>query len=247
MKFLIFILGTIIGSFLNVCIYRIPKGESIVYPSSHCINCGQKIKWRDLIPIISFIVLKGKCRNCKEKISLRYPLIEILTGILYVFVYIKYGITLEFFKYTAFISILLVAGIIDFYTGQVYFNITGIGITVAVLFLVLQYCAGCSVANYIYAAIGSVTIIFIIIFVTGSMGYGDAEIFFLSGLFLGIKLTICLIVCSFLFGSLGGIILIIFQKKSKKDYIPFIPFITLSLVFTILLGNRIIECYLDLF
>ena len=86
---LIFIIGLCIGSFLNVCIYRIASGESIVFPSSHCMKCGIEIKKRDLIPVISYVLLKGKCRNCGDKISIRYPLIELTNGILYILLYLS--------------------------------------------------------------------------------------------------------------------------------------------------------------
>ena len=111
---LIFIIGLCIGSFLNVCIYRIANGESIVFPSSHCMKCGIEIKKRDLIPVISYVLLKGKCRNCGDKISIRYPLIELTNGILYILLYLSVGFSLELFKGCIFISLLLVIAFIDF-------------------------------------------------------------------------------------------------------------------------------------
>ena len=100
MQIIILIYGLIIGSFLNVCIYRIPKEESIVFPSSHCPNCGTSLKWCDLVPVFSFIVQRGKCRYCGEKISLQYLRIELLNAIIYLFIYIQFGFTLKFFFYT---------------------------------------------------------------------------------------------------------------------------------------------------
>lgn len=95
----IFVLGTIIGSFLNVCIFRIPLEQSIAFPPSHCMNCGKRLKWYDMFPIISWIILKGKCRYCKSKISYRYPLVEFVTGIIFLAIYLKYGYTYETIKF----------------------------------------------------------------------------------------------------------------------------------------------------
>ena len=92
----IFIFGILIGSFLNVCIYRIPKHETVVYGRSHCMNCNNEIKWYDLIPILSFLFLRGKCRYCKEKLSLQYPLIEFITGMIFLALYYCMGLTVYF-------------------------------------------------------------------------------------------------------------------------------------------------------
>ncbi len=109
MSILIFLLGTIIGSFLNVCIYRIPKGQSVVYPPSNCPNCGTPLKWYNLIPILSFVVQRGKCRYCGgEKISLRYPIVEFSNGLFYLLLYNKIGLSIDFIFYSIILSILLI-------------------------------------------------------------------------------------------------------------------------------------------
>ncbi len=105
---IVFIFGIIIGSFLNVCIYRIPRKESIVVGASHCTKCGNKIKWYDLIPIFSYLCLTGKCRYCKEKISLQYPCIEGINGIAYLSIYFWLGLTVWFGLLSLVFSILLV-------------------------------------------------------------------------------------------------------------------------------------------
>ncbi|MCD3297714.1 prepilin peptidase, partial [Clostridium botulinum] len=116
MSLQVFVIGLIIGSFLNLCICRIPKNESIVYPASHCTSCQNKIKPYDLIPIISYIILKGKCRYCEEKISINSPIIECLTGVIFLGVYLKYGLTIEFIKYLFLCSFLIIIGCIDYNT-----------------------------------------------------------------------------------------------------------------------------------
>ena len=115
MYILVFILGIIIGSFLNVCIYRIPKEESIVYPASHCTYCSTPLKWYDLIPICSFLSLRGKCRYCGGVISPQYPIVELLNGCLYLLNFHYFGLSIDFVFYSFLISILIVISFIDYY------------------------------------------------------------------------------------------------------------------------------------
>lgn len=242
---IIFIFGTIIGSFLNVCIYRMPRNQSIAYPPSHCTNCNNNLKPYDLIPILSYILLKGRCRYCREKVSERYPIIEFLTGILYVLVYVKYGIAIDAIKYIIMVSILIVIGMIDLDTTNIYFKTTLVGFIVAVTFLAIHAYRGLSVMNYIYGGIiGGGTLALIILITKGGMGWGDAEICFVCGLFLGLKLTLLMLFLSFVIGSLIGLALISLKRKTRKDYIPFGPFIVLASIITILWGQGIITWYL---
>ncbi|ADK13643.1 MULTISPECIES: A24 family peptidase [Clostridium] len=242
---IIFIFGTIIGSFLNVCIYRIPMQESIVYPSSHCTNCGNRIKWYDLIPIVSYVILRGKCRNCGEKISKKYPIVEFITGLLYLMLYIKFGISIDIVKYVVFISILIVIGIIDFDTTDIYFKTTIVGLISAFVFLGIYYYNGLPIRTYIYGGIAGGGLLVLIILITkGGMGWGDAEICLICGLFLGLKFTFVMLFLSFIIGAIIGVILILSGKKSKKDYIPFGPFITAASVITVFCGQNILSWYL---
>lgn len=242
---IIFILGTIIGSFLNVCIYRIPKNQSIAYPPSHCTSCKSNLKWYDLIPILSYVLLKGRCRYCREKVSARYLIIEFLTGILYVLVYIRYGVTLDTIKYIIMISILIVIGMIDLDTTNVYFKTTFTGFVLAIVFLALYAYMGLPIISYIYGGIiGGGTLALIILITKGGMGWGDVEICFVCGLFLGVKPTLLMLFLSFVIGSVIGLALIASKKKTRKDYIPFGPFIVLASIITILWGQGVITWYL---
>lgn len=245
--FMIFIFGAIIGSFLNVCIYRIPRGESIAFPPSHCTSCKKEIKWYDLIPIISYIFLRGKCRYCREKISIRYPIVEFITALLFLADYNIYGLTFDFVKYITFMSFLIVIGMIDYDTTDVYFSTTLSGIVSGVIFIgVLDYNT-LPVKSYIYGGIlGGGFLALIILITKGGMGWGDAEISLMSGLFLGFKLTILMLFLSFIIGSIVGIVLILLGKKSKKDYIPFGPYIALSAVLCVLSGEKIFSFYMSL-
>ena len=126
----VFLFGITIGSFLNVCIYRLPKHEDIVKVRSHCMSCGYQLKWYDLIPVFSFIFLGGRCRKCKAKLSIQYPLIEVLNGVLYVIIVARYGISMETLLYCFLFSALIVLSVIDFRTYEI-----PVGINVFILAL----------------------------------------------------------------------------------------------------------------
>lgn len=250
---IIFVLlyGLLIGSFLNVCIYRIPRNESIAFPPSHCTNCGNKIKWYDLIPILSYIFLKRKCRYCGEKISIRYPLIELTTGVIFLALNIEYGLSFNFFKYVALACFLIVIGMIDFDTTDVYLKTTASGIITGIAFIAvgsyMGYFLKGDLLSYFYGALLGGGFIAIIILLTKGMGWGDFEIFLLCGIFLGLKLSVIALFFSFIFGGVIGVLLVLFKKKSRKDYIPFGPFISAAGIFTILFGERILVWYIGLF
>ncbi|WP_234120326.1 prepilin peptidase [Clostridium hydrogenum] len=250
----IFVLGTIIGSFLNVCIFRIPLEQSIAFPPSHCMNCGKRLKWYDMFPIISWIILKGKCRYCKSKISYRYPLVEFVTGIIFLAIYLKYGYTYETIKFCFFAALIIVIGLIDRDTTDVYNStiITGIisFILLSILNFVLfkmKFINEFSILNYILGGIIGAGFILIIILLTRGMGFGDAEICLVCGLFLGIKNIIFMLFLSVVIGGVIGVALILLGKKKRKDYIPFGPFIAISSIFTILFGSGIVNWYIGKF
>ena len=129
----IFLIGISIGSFLNVCIYRIPKKEDIVFERSHCMSCGNVLKWYELIPLFSFIVQGGKCRNCKTKLSAQYPLIELLNGLIYVWIFIVKGFCPESILFCICASVLIVISVIDWRTFEIPF---GCNIVIGILGIV---------------------------------------------------------------------------------------------------------------
>lgn len=246
LEFIVLILGLLIGSFLNVCIYRIPRDESIAYPPSHCTSCGKRIMWYDLIPVLSYIFLRGRCRGCGEKISIKYPIIELLTGLAFLGLYIQFGIGFEFVKYAVFICFLIVIGIIDLETTDVYLKTTLSGIILSIIFAIIGNYLNGGMIEYVYGGILGGGLISLIILITKGMGWGDAEICFMCGIFLGLKYTIVMLFLAFISGGIVGIMLIIFKKKTRRDYIPFGPFIALGATFTVFFGERIIMWYLSL-
>ncbi|MGV8979784.1 prepilin peptidase [Clostridium sp.] len=249
----IFILGLLIGSFLNVCIYRIPRGESIAYPASHCTSCGNDIKFYDLIPVLSWIFLRGKCRNCQEKISIRYALVESVTAILFLLNYFQYGISIYLLKYLILVPFLIVIAMIDYDTMEVYTVTTWMAIAVGIILLGVNFYLGEPIATYIYGALlGAGTIATIIllsklIIGTEGMGWGDAEICGLCGLFLGFNLTLLMMFFSFIIGGIIGVYLLKFKNKNGRSEMPFGPSIILAALLMMIWGDRILNWYLGTF
>lgn len=257
--FFVFIFGTVIGSFLNVCIFRIPLEQSIAFPPSHCMSCGEKLKWYDMFPIISWIVLKGKCRYCKSKISYRYPLVECMTGIIFLAIYLKYGFTFNTIKFCIFASIIIVIGLIDLDTTDVYTLTIITGIISFIILSTLNFALfkahftnQFSILDYILGGIIGGGFILIVIIVTNmiikanGMGTGDAEICLVCGLFLGVKNIVFMLFLSVVIGSIIGVMLILLKKKKRKDYIPFGPFIAISSIIAVLFGEGIVNWYLGM-
>jgi len=242
------ILGLVIGSFLNVCIYRIPREESIAYPPSHCGNCSHKLKPLDLIPLFSYVFLKGKCRYCKEKISIIYPLIEILNGILYLIIYLKFGLTILSVKYCILASILIVIGVIDFETQFVYTSTTIFAVFIGMAFIIVQALSNKAVSiDFIFGGLIGFVIIWLIVFVTHGMGEGDIEIAAFCGLFLGVKLILLNLFIAIIIGGITGIIVLALKLKAARDKIAFGPFIGIGTIVSMLYGNELIQMYLKLF
>jgi leader peptidase (prepilin peptidase) / N-methyltransferase len=241
---IVVIYGLLIGSFLNVCIYRIPRGESISFPPSHCAVCGKRLKWYDLFPVFSYLVLRGKCRYCGDRISIKYPAVEILTAVLFYLIYLKYGLSFEFFRLVTLAVILIVIGIIDLETTDVYTKVTVFGIAVGIVFLFLGYFLyKINPLDYIVGGITGGGVIALIVILTKGMGWGDVEICVICGLFIGLKYTILMLILSFVIGGIIGSLLILLKIKSRKDYIPFGPFIAVASLLSVLLGDKIIKLY----
>lgn len=245
-----FIAGMCIGSFLNVCIYRIPLEKSIVFPPSGCPNCGNKIKSIDLIPVVSYILLKGKCRDCKHPISVQYPIVELLTGILWLLAFLKYGFTFETIATIFLITLLIPVAFIDLKhmiipNGLVITGLiggTGVFIFHALCRPVIFYNSPLWYAPLI-GMVSASGILFIIALIAyfiyrndGGMGMGDVKIFLPIGLILGLKLALNTLIMSFLMASLVSIILLIFKKLNRKSAIPFGPFIVMAAILASLTG-----------
>jgi len=245
---LIFILGLIVGSFSNVCIYRIPRNESIIYPASHCPKCHSNIKPVDNIPLISYILLKGRCRNCKSKIFIQYPIVELLTGLIYLIIYLTYGLSVQTLIYIILSSALVIIAFIDLNEQIVpdVISLPGIVIGFIVSFFV-PYISFINSGLGILVGGGIILIIGMagsVIFKKEAMGGGDVKLAAMIGAFLGWRYIIISLFLGFFLGALAGIILILSKIKSREDTVPFGPFIVLGSFITLLWGKKIISWYI---
>ena len=241
------ILGLLIGSFLNVCICRIPKGEDITTTRSHCLNCGNVIGWYDLVPVLSFLLLRGKCRNCGAKISIQYPIIELLNGLLYGLIFVTLGLDIKSVLTMALTSALIVITVIDWRTYEIPF---GLNVFIAVLGTVIV--AGKLINSDFTGALDNIIgafcvsgFLLLLYLVTKGQGIGggDIKLMAAAGLFLGWKN----IILAFVIGCiLGSVIHLIRMRFSKQNHVlAFGPYLSAGIFISSLWGDRIISAYLN--
>lgn len=238
---IIMIYGIVIGSFLNVLIYRIPKHENFTSHRSHCMTCGYQLKWYDLIPLFSYLTLGGKCRTCKTKISLQYPLIELLNGLLYLLIFWKIGFTYVSVLYALMASALLALSVIDDRTYEIPPGFNYFIGTLGIVRLVLDFH---NWSNYIIGFfVVSGFIYFIIVITKGrGMGGGDCKLMAAAGLLLGWKLIILAFFLGCIFGS---IIHLLRMKITKADHVlAFGPYLAMGILVSVLYGNQWMAWYL---
>jgi leader peptidase (prepilin peptidase)/N-methyltransferase len=249
MGLIIFVIGLIFGSFANVCIYRLPKGKSIIFPGSFCPNCNKSIKWYDNIPLISYLILKGKCRYCKKPISFRYFIVELVTGILFTIVYKKFGISPSFFIYNLLILSLIIISFIDIDTFLIpdVIVLPGIFLGLVFSFLFPKIHDMKKIESILYSFWGVITgggiLIFLgfigkILFKKEAMGGGDVKLLGMIGSFLGWKVIFLTLFFGSIFGTLISLILILLKKKKIDEYVPFGPYLAIGAVISIFIkGN----------
>ena len=244
----VFVIGAVVGSFLNVCICRLPAGESVVYPPSHCPRCGVPIRPRDNIPLLSYALLAGRCRSCGGTISVRYPAVEALTGFLLLLLLYRFGLSPAFGVSAAFVAALVVVSFIDL-DHQIIpdgISLPGIvlGLLVSALGLgppLLDSVVGVLVGGGILYAVAVGYRAF-----TGreGMGGGDIKLLAMIGAFLGWRgVLVTLIVGSFT-GAVVGMGLIVARRAQSRIPIPFGPFLALGAVCALAFGDRLIAWYL---
>lgn len=237
---MIFLYGIVIGSFLNVCTYRIPKKEDIVKINSHCMSCNYNLKWYDLIPLFSYIFLGGRCRKCKAKISIQYPLIEGLNGILYVLVVAVNGFTIESLLYCLMFSALVTLSVIDFRTYEIPFGINLFILTLGLIRVALDY------QNFLDYLIGFISVsgfLYLLFLLTKGRGIGggDIKLMAVSGLMLGWKCNILALAIGCIVGS---IIHIIRMKVSKEDHVLALgPYLSVGIMVAALWGEALLQWY----
>ena len=233
---LFFILGAIFGSFYNVVGYRVPKGESLLYPQSHCTKCNHKLSPLELIPILSFLLLGGKCKKCKDKISWFYPIFEFSSGVLFALSYVVFGFSLDCLLAIVFISMLLIIIISDYQTMIIPDSVL---IVFSILIIIIKYFMvgfegiGISLLH----AFGAFMFMLLIklfgdfLFKKESMGGGDIKLLAVFGLMFGFPMSV---VSIFISAFIGLPVSIVLLKKNKSHEIPFGPFLAIAAIIIVL-------------
>jgi len=244
------IFGAIVGSFLNVCIFRLPKEESIIWPGSHCPHCKKPIKFYDNIPLISYLLLRGKCRQCHGSISLQYPLVEGITALSSLIVFMEFGPSLSYLFYFSFVAALIVITVIDLYHQIIpdVISLPGIGVGLLASLIIPQITFSNSLLGILLGG-GSLFLIATVyqwLFKREGMGGGDVKLLAMIGAFLGWKAVILTILLGSLIGSITGIIVMVSKGKDFKYAIPFGPFLSLGAVIALFYGENLIRWYLYL-
>lgn len=234
---LIAIIALLIGSFLNVCIYRIPREKSVVFPPSHCPGCGNTLKCQDLIPLVSYFVTRGKCRYCGSRISSRYPLVEGLNALLWLLLYNKIGISGQFIFFALWSSLLIVITFIDLEFQEIpdVLNLSGLALSLGAA--LWPETSPALLDGALGLLLGGGSFLIIALVSGGAMGGGDIKLMAVLGLFLGWQMIIVVFLLAFTLGACISVYLLVTGKKGRKDPIPFGPFIALAAVIVFLWGE----------
>lgn len=242
---LVFIFGLIIGSFINVCIYRVPRNISIIAPASSCPNCGRRLTHFELIPVINFILQKGRCKGCGGSISIQYPLVEILTAILFVTgFYSSAGNVLPTTLFIIFLAVTVSFIDAGFKMIPNRLIIAGICWWIIDLFFIHTITWKESLTGFIA---GVSTLSAIMLLSRGGIGMGDVKLAGVYGLFLGAPLTGLMLFLGSLLGAVVGVGMVVCGRWKLKDPIAFGPFLSAGAVVSLLWGDAFLRCYLNLF
>ncbi|MFQ6122511.1 MAG: prepilin peptidase [Dehalococcoidales bacterium] len=248
------LLGTAIGSFLNVCIDRLPLGKSLFYPSSHCDTCQHPLAPKDLVPVFSYLWLHRRCRYCGALIPLRPFWVEVGSGLLFAFTYWYFGFSVEFILTAFYGSLFIVLGVIDLEHGLILNKIVYPAAVVALIISIflpqseiffLPWSA--SFNGIIGGAIGFIFLFIPLLAYRQGMGWGDVKMAALIGLVTGFPLVLVALLMGTILGGLVAGILLLLKIKKRKETIPFGPFLSLATIVTLLWGIDMLNWYLGLF
>ncbi len=239
--------GLVVGSFLNVVVYRVPRGESVVRPGSHCPKCGTPIHYYDNVPVLSWLVLRGRCRSCKGAISWRYAAVEAFTGLSFGLCLYRFGVTWYLLVGWFFVSVLICLALIDLDHMIIPAIIAlpaaamGTGAVIAMdpghWWVYLASAAGAALFCFLLA----------VLWPGGGMGGGDVSMALLVGGVLGFPAVLLAFFIAFLAGTLVGLYMILVLKRSRKTRIPFGPFLAMGSYLALFAGEPIVHAYLNLF
>jgi leader peptidase (prepilin peptidase)/N-methyltransferase len=238
------LLGLVVGSFLNVVIYRLPRKESLARPGSHCPGCNHPVRWRDNLPLVSWLLLRGHCRDCGAPISKRYPLVEAITGGLYLAAFLVYGISPYTILAWAFLAALVAITFIDLdhliIPDKIVLPGAAIGYVASVLLNPTDWWV------HLVSALGAAAFLFVIGLIWGGgVGFGDVKMTLMMGAVLGAAVVVALFV-GFLVGAVVGVVLMASGIKKRKDKMPFGPYLALGGAVAALAGPEILDWYMSL-
>ncbi len=239
----VFVYGIVIGSFLNVCIYRIPKKESVVMVNSHCMSCDHKLVWYDLFPLFSFLFLKGRCRYCGNKLSLQYPVVEFLNGVLYLVVFAVNGMNIESVLYAFLTSALLTLSVIDYRTLEIPVKINAVILGIGIVHIAFD------LENWIHYLIGffaASLFLFLCLIITRGKGIGggDIKLMAAAGLCLGWQNIMLALAVGCIVGSVVQCIIIAVTKNKTKFAMG--PYLSVGIFVAMLWGERFLDWYIGL-
>lgn len=250
----IFVFGTIIGSFLNVCILRLPASRSVVSGASACPSCGTRLTPVDLVPLVSYLALGGKCRRCKARISPIYPAVEALTGAMYLLLYLRFGFIWQLLVYMALVSLLIVISAIDLKTMEIPNGLIIAGFIVGTIQLAATALTGIfgDWFSYMIGLFAGGLPLLLIALIAGfllkkeAMGGGDVKLMAFCGFIIGWKLVIPAYLIGIVLGAVISVLLLALGRKKRGDEIPFGPFLSLGVVLSVFFGDALIDWYLGL-
>ena len=248
------VLGVIIASFLNVCIDRLPARQSLISPPSHCPSCRHRLAVKDLVPVLSYLWLRGRCRYCRAAIPRRILWVEIANGALFACLYSQYGISPELAVTAFYCCLFIVLMVIDLEHGLILNRIVYPAMVAALLISVVfsVFLPGLAIVPGIkYSAIGGGIgfglALLVVIFSRGGMGLGDVKMAALMGFAIGFPAIFFTLILAAIIGGVVAAVLLIAKKKKRKEGIPFAPILSLATIITLLGGANILNWYLGLF
>lgn len=244
---IVILAGLAIGSFLNVIIFRIDDLKSVLNTRSHCQHCKKTLVWYDLLPLLSFVILRGKCRYCGKGISIQYPLVEAGTGLLFLLLYYLFGLNWSLPFYAVIFSLLTVVFVYDFRSELIPDEFVWAGLLIALLGS--WYFGGFGLVNMLLGSLicGMIPLFLVLISREKWMGAGDIKLGFLVGAIVGYPRALFLIFASFVLGSIVGLIYMGLGKKKLKDSLPFAPFLIMSALLALIWGQYFVDWYFGFF
>jgi leader peptidase (prepilin peptidase) / N-methyltransferase len=239
------LLGLVVGSFLNVVIYRLPRHESLVRPPSHCPACSSLVRWHDNVPVFGWLMLRGKCRDCGQRISVRYPLVEGMTGVAFCLCFVRFGVQWPVLVAFAFVAAMIAIAFIDWdkmiIPNSIVLPGTVIGLAASIAISPGDWW------KYLAASAGAAAFLFVLAMIwAGGMGPGDIKMAMFMGAVLGTAVIVGLF-AAFLIGALAGVVLMATKKRTRKDKIPFGPYLAVGAILALFFGGPLLHSYVGAF